>query len=86
VADVKHYSTEIHGFVQNCIISLPAVIVGIVFGFIKEIEVMFPVWFFIVLVVLIGYLLYITRPSEESISVIGKNQFRKLQQNWFRRS
>jgi hypothetical protein len=60
--------------------------VGTVFGFIKEIDVMFPVWFFIVLVVLIGYLLYITRPSEESITVIGKNQFRKIQQNLFRRS
>ena len=47
---------------------------------------MFPVWFFIVLIVLIGYLLYITRPSEESITVIGKNQIRKMQENWFRRS
>lgn len=47
---------------------------------------MFPVWFFILLLVLISYLLYITRPTEDSIVVQGKNQLRKLQENWFRRS
>ena len=45
---------------------------------------MFPVWFFILLILLISYLLYITRPSEESIVVLGKNQLRKIQY-WFRR-
>ncbi|WP_165917194.1 hypothetical protein [Flaviaesturariibacter aridisoli] len=45
---------------------------------------MFPVWFFILLILVISYLLYITRPSEESIVVLGKNQLRKLQY-WFRR-
>lgn len=46
---------------------------------------MFPVWFFMVLLAVIGYLLYITRPSEENLAVISKNQFRKLQY-WFRRN
>lgn len=45
---------------------------------------MFPVWFFILLIVMISYLLYITRPSEESIAVLGRNQLRKLQY-WFRK-
>ncbi|GAA4330393.1 hypothetical protein [Flaviaesturariibacter amylovorans] len=46
---------------------------------------MFPVWFFIILIVLITYLLYITRPTEDNITVMGRNQLRKLQY-WFRRS
>lgn len=45
---------------------------------------MFPVWFFIVLLVVIAYLLYITRPSEDNIAVISKSQLRKFQY-WFRR-
>jgi hypothetical protein len=47
---------------------------------------MFPVWFFIILLVVITYLLYITRPTEDSIVVQGKNQLRKFQEIWFRRS
>jgi hypothetical protein len=47
---------------------------------------MFPVWFFILLLIGISYLLYITRPTEDSIVVLGKNQLRKIQQLWFRRS
>ncbi|WP_165871365.1 hypothetical protein [Flaviaesturariibacter flavus] len=47
---------------------------------------MFPVWFFILLLVLISYLLYITRPTEDSIVVQGKNHLRRLQEAWFRRS
>ena len=39
---------------------------------------MFPMWFFIVLIVLIGYLLYITRPSEESFGVMCKNRLDKV--------
>lgn len=46
---------------------------------------MFPVWFFIILLVVISYLLYITRPTEENIVMLGKNQLRKMQQ-LFRRS
>lgn len=45
---------------------------------------MFPVWFFIILILLISYLLYLTRPTEDSIVVLGRNQLRKLQY-WFRR-
>lgn len=45
---------------------------------------MFPMWFFIVLLAVIGYLLYITRPSEDNFADISKNGFRKLQY-WFRR-
>lgn len=40
---------------------------------------MFPVWFFIVLIVLIGYLLYITRTTEDDILMMSKNQFKRLQ-------
>jgi hypothetical protein len=39
---------------------------------------MFPMWFFIILIVLIGYLLYITRPSEESFTVMCKNHLSKM--------
>lgn len=39
---------------------------------------MFPMWFFIILIVLIGYLLYITRPSEESFTMMCKNQLDKM--------
>jgi hypothetical protein len=42
-------------------------------------SVMFPVWFFIVLICLICYLLYITRPSEETLIVMSKNRIRKMQ-------
>jgi hypothetical protein len=45
---------------------------------------MFPVWFFILLLLVISYLLYVTRPTEDSIVVLGKNQIRKLQY-WFRK-
>ncbi|GAB4091909.1 hypothetical protein [Flaviaesturariibacter terrae] len=45
---------------------------------------MFPVWFFIILILLISYLLYITRPTEDSIVVLSRNQLRKIQY-WFRR-
>ena len=40
---------------------------------------MFPVWFFIVLIFIICYLLYITRPSEETLIVMSKNRIRKMQ-------
>ena len=45
---------------------------------------MFPVWFFIILLLLICYLLFITRPSEETFVVMSKNQIRKMQQFWLR--
>lgn len=45
---------------------------------------MFPVWFFILLILVISYLLYITRPTEDSIVVLGRNQLRKLQY-WLRK-
>jgi hypothetical protein len=44
---------------------------------------MFPVWFFVILIVVICYLLYITRPSEESILATSRNRIRKVQ-FWFR--
>lgn len=40
---------------------------------------MFPVWFFIILIFLIFYLLYLTRPSEETLMVMSKNRIRKMQ-------
>ena len=46
---------------------------------------MLPVWFFIVLIVLIGYMLFITRPNEDSFMMISKNHIRKLQ-FWINRS
>ena len=45
---------------------------------------MFPMWFFIVLLAVIGYLLYITRPSENNIADFGRSGLRKLQY-WLRR-
>jgi hypothetical protein len=44
---------------------------------------MFPMWFFIILLVLIGYLLYITRPSEETFGMMCKSQLDKVQY-WFK--
>lgn len=40
---------------------------------------MFPLWFFIILLILICYLLIITRPSDESIIVTGRTHFRRIQ-------
>ncbi len=40
---------------------------------------MFPVWFFIILILLICYLLFITRPSEETLMMIGKSKWQKIQ-------
>lgn len=40
---------------------------------------MFPVWFFIVLILLICYLLYVTRTTEENIMNISRNGIRKFQ-------
>ena len=48
-----------------------------------KLSVMFPVWFFIVLILLICYLLFITRPSEDSLVMIYKSKWEKLQ-FWFR--
>ncbi|MGN6164420.1 MAG: hypothetical protein ACTHOF_07760, partial [Flavisolibacter sp.] len=42
-------------------------------------EVMFPVWFFIVLILLICYLLYLTRTTEETLANMSKNHIRKFQ-------
>jgi hypothetical protein len=44
---------------------------------------MFPMWFFILLIVLIGYLLYITRPTEETFSMMCKSRLDKVQY-WLR--
>jgi hypothetical protein len=49
------------------------------FGFIEKIEVMFPVWFFILVISAICYLLYITRTTEEDILMMSKNQLKRLQ-------
>lgn len=40
---------------------------------------MLPVWFFIVLILLICYLLYITRTTEETLLSMSKNNMRKMQ-------
>lgn len=40
---------------------------------------MFPMWFFIILIVLIGYLLYITRPCEETFGMMCKSRLDKVQ-------
>ncbi len=44
---------------------------------------MIPVWFFVLLIILICYLLYITRTNEESLYLTGRNQLRRLHY-WFR--
>jgi ribose/xylose/arabinose/galactoside ABC-type transport system permease subunit len=53
--------------------------IGTVFGFYKKIRVMLPVWFFIVLILLICYLLYVTRTTEENFLMMSRNHFRKIQ-------
>ncbi|MFL5773588.1 MAG: hypothetical protein ACJ75F_10545 [Flavisolibacter sp.] len=40
---------------------------------------MFPMWFFIVLIMIICYLLYITRTTEENLLAMSRNHFRKIQ-------
>lgn len=40
---------------------------------------MFPMWFFIVLMMLIFSLLYLTRTTEESFVTMSKNQFKRFQ-------
>ncbi|WP_172623049.1 hypothetical protein [Flavisolibacter ginsenosidimutans] len=35
---------------------------------------MFPLWFFVVLIVLICYLLYLTRTTEEDLRTMSRNQ------------
>lgn len=45
---------------------------------------MFPVWFFIILILIICYLLILTRPSEDSLLTVGRNNMKKVQKFWFR--
>ena len=40
---------------------------------------MFPVWFFIVLIIVICYLLYLTRTTEETFVTMSKDRIRKFQ-------
>lgn len=40
---------------------------------------MLPVWFFIVLILIIAYLLYITRTTEETLLNMSKNHVKKVQ-------
>ena len=40
---------------------------------------MFPMWFFIVLIVLICYLLYATRTTEKDLETLSKHQANRLQ-------
>lgn len=49
------------------------------FGICKGKEVMFPVWFFILLISVIFYLLYITRTTEEDILAMSKNHLKRIQ-------
>jgi len=44
---------------------------------------MFPVWFFIVLIVLICYLLYLTRTTEETFMMMSKSRLKRFQY-WMR--
>lgn len=44
----------------------------------KEV-IMFPVWFFILMILVICYLLYVTRTTEEDILMISKNQWKRMQ-------
>ncbi len=45
---------------------------------------MFPVWFFVLLILLICYLLYVTRTTEEDILVMSKTQLKRLEY-WMKR-
>jgi hypothetical protein len=47
--------------------------------FIRKSEVMFPMWFFMVLIVVICYLFYLTRTTEESFIAMSRNHFKKFQ-------
>jgi hypothetical protein len=40
---------------------------------------MLPMWFFMVLILVICYLLYITRTTEDNIMMMSRNQLRKFQ-------
>ncbi len=44
---------------------------------------MLPVWFFIVLILLICYLLYVTRTTEETFYMMSRNRLKKIQY-WMR--
>ncbi len=44
---------------------------------------MLSIWFFVVLIFIIGYLLYITRPREETLLMMSRERIRKIQ-FWFR--
>jgi len=39
---------------------------------------MFPLWFFIVLILLICYLLYLTRTTEDNFMMLSRNSFKRL--------
>jgi hypothetical protein len=45
---------------------------------------MFPMWFFIILILAICYLLYLTRRTEEDLVMISRDRLKKLQV-WFKR-
>jgi hypothetical protein len=65
---------------QKCNVFLfPLAITGTVFGNNLKNAVMFPVWFFIILIGVICYLLYITRTTEEDILMMSKNQLKRFQ-------
>jgi hypothetical protein len=40
---------------------------------------MVPVWFFILLLLVIGYLLFLTRPNEDSLFEISRNNLKRIQ-------
>jgi hypothetical protein len=63
-----------------------AIKVGMVLETIEaKCEAMLPVWFFITLIVVIAYLLYVTRTTEDNIIVMSKNQVKRLQY-WMKES
>jgi hypothetical protein len=54
-------------------------LIGTVFGIIRaNSDFMFPVWFFIILIVVIGYLLYVTRTTEDNFIMICKNHGKRI--------
>lgn len=40
---------------------------------------MIPVWLFFILMAVIGYLLYITRTTDDDLVMMSKNQWKRMQ-------
>jgi hypothetical protein len=53
--------------------------IGTVFEFNLKIRIMLPMWLFIVLIALICCLLYLSSTTEETFTMMGRNQFKRIQ-------